>query len=121
MLRIDLMGCRLQRILDLGRVDRSAARQQARKQGWAGKRAVNAPTIDLKAKKFAAKITIHNTCTQQMRSEPQISREPATNNEAVRQTLLDRGIRPESLPPAEDVKSAPEYLRANVSAALPAK
>jgi len=28
-----------------------------------------------------------------------------TNNDAVRRTLLERGIRPESLPPAEDVKN----------------
>ena len=32
------------------------------------------------------------------------SGEHITNNEAVRNTLLERGIRPESLPAAEDVK-----------------
>ena len=45
-----------------------------------------------------------------MRSEPQISREHITNNEAVRNTLINRGIRPETLPPAEDVKKVQRRL-----------
>lgn len=69
-----------------------------------------APTIILKAKDFATEITIHNARTQNMRSEPQISSEHVTNNQAVRQTLLNRGIRPESLPPAEDVKKVERRL-----------
>jgi len=71
-----------------------------------------APTIILKAKDFATEITIHNARTQNMQSEPQISKEHITNNEAVRQTLLNRGIRPESLPPAEDVKKVERRLAA---------
>ena len=39
-----------------------------------------------------------------MKTENAISGEHITNNEAVRQTLLERGIRPESLPAAEDIK-----------------
>lgn len=54
-----------------------------------------------KARDFAAGITNHNAREQGMNQERQISREHVTNNEAVRQTLLDRGIRPESLPPDE--------------------
>lgn len=69
-----------------------------------------APTIVLKAKDFATEITIHNARTQQMQSEHQISNEHITNNEAVRQTLLNRGIRPESLPPDEDVKKVERRL-----------
>lgn len=69
-----------------------------------------APTIILKAKDFATEITIHNARTQQMQSERQISSEHVTNNEAVRQTLLNRGIRPEGLPPAEDVKKVERRL-----------
>ena len=69
-----------------------------------------APTIILKAKDFATEITIHNARTQQMQSERHISQEHVTNNEAVRQTLLSRGIRPESLPPAEDVKKVERRL-----------
>ena len=63
-----------------------------------------APTIILKAKDFATEITIHNAREHQMQSEPQISSEHITNNQAVRETLLSRGIRPESLPPSEDVR-----------------
>lgn len=63
-----------------------------------------APTIILKAKDFATEITIHNARAQHMRNEQQISNEHVTNNKAVRHTLLNRGIHPESLPPAEDVK-----------------
>jgi DNA-damage-inducible protein D len=57
-----------------------------------------APTIILKAKDFATEITIHNARAHGMSTEPQISHEHVTNNQAVRQTLMSRGIRPESLP-----------------------
>lgn len=69
-----------------------------------------APTIILKAKDFATEITIHNARTQQMQSEKQISNEHVTNNEAVRQTLLNRGIRPENLLPEKDVKKVERKL-----------
>ena len=71
-----------------------------------------APTIILKAKDFATEITIHNARTHGMQTEPQISREHVSNNQAVRQTLLDRGIRPESLLPEEDVKKVERRLAA---------
>jgi DNA-damage-inducible protein D len=77
-----------------------------------------APTIILKAKDFAAEITIHNARNHGMFSEPQISREHVTNNQAVRDTLLNRGIRPESLPPAEDVKKVERRLAADEKRAL---
>jgi len=69
-----------------------------------------APTIILKAKDFATEITIFNAKENQMDSEPQISHEHITNNKAVRQTLLGRGIRPETLPPAEDMKKVERRL-----------
>lgn len=69
-----------------------------------------APTIVLKAKDFATEITIFNAREHGMKSESAISREHITNNEAVRKTLLERGIRPESLPPAEDVKKVERRL-----------
>lgn len=71
-----------------------------------------APTLILKAKDFATEITIHNARERQMRSETAISNEHVTNNRAVRQTLLNRGIRPEDLPPEEDVKKAERRLAA---------
>lgn len=69
-----------------------------------------APTIILKAKDFATEITIFNARQKTLISEAAISREHITNNEAVRKTLLERGIRPESLPPAEDVKKVERRL-----------
>lgn len=69
-----------------------------------------APTIILKAKDFATEITIHNARTQNMNSEPQISAEHVTNNRAVRKTLLSRGITPENLEPAEDLKKVERRL-----------
>jgi DNA-damage-inducible protein D len=69
-----------------------------------------APTIILKAKDFAAEITIFNAREHKMGSEGSISKEHITNNEAVRKTLLERGIRPESLPAAEDVKKVERRL-----------
>ncbi len=69
-----------------------------------------APTILLKAKDFATEITIFNAREHVMGSETAISREHITNNQAVRKTLLERGIRPETLPPAEDVKKIERRL-----------
>jgi DNA-damage-inducible protein D len=70
-----------------------------------------APTILLKAKDFAAEITIFNARQHQMDREGQISKEHITNNQAVRNTLLERGIRPESLPSEEDVKKVERRLQ----------
>jgi DNA-damage-inducible protein D len=69
-----------------------------------------APTIILKAKDFATEITIHNAREHKLGSEQAISDEHITNNQAVRRTLLGRGIRPESLPPAEDVRKVERRL-----------
>jgi DNA-damage-inducible protein D len=77
-----------------------------------------APTIILKAKDFATEITIHNARAHQMGTETEISREHVTNNTAVRKTLLDRGIRPESLPAAEDVKKVERRLTSDEKKAL---
>ena len=69
-----------------------------------------ASTIILKAKDFATEITIFNARQHRMGSESAISREHVTNNQAVRDTLLERGIRPETLPAAEDVKKVERRL-----------
>ncbi|MDE2272399.1 MAG: DNA damage-inducible protein D [Xanthomonadaceae bacterium] len=69
-----------------------------------------APTIILKAKDFATEITIHNAREKKLGSERVISQEHVTNNEAVRKTLLSRGIRPEALLAAEDVKKVERRL-----------
>ncbi|MDQ7015675.1 MAG: DNA damage-inducible protein D [Gammaproteobacteria bacterium] len=76
------------------------------------------PTIILKAKDFATEITIHNARENKMNKEQHISREHITNNKAIRKTLLDRGIRPESLSPVEDVKKVERRLASSAKKAL---
>jgi DNA-damage-inducible protein D len=76
------------------------------------------PTIILKAKDFATEITIFNARSHAMTTERAISAEHVTNNQAVRQTLLDRGIRPESLPPAEDIKKVERRVASDERKAL---
>lgn len=71
-----------------------------------------APTIILKAKDFAAEITIFNAKERQLNSESAVSQENISNNQAVRDTLLSRGIRPERLPADEDIKKVERRLTA---------
>ncbi len=68
------------------------------------------PTILLKAKDFATEITIFNAKEKAMRTEKEISTEHITNNKAVRETLVSRGITPENLSPEEDVKKVERKL-----------
>ena len=72
-----------------------------------------APTIVLKAKDFATEITIFNAKANQMQTEQEISGEHITNNESVRNTLIERGIRPENLSPDEDVKKVERKLQSD--------
>jgi len=72
-----------------------------------------APTIILKAKDFATEITIHNARAKQLRTEAGISKEHIENNSAVRGTLLDRGIVPEGLFAAADVKKVERRVNAD--------
>lgn len=71
------------------------------------------PTIILKAKDFATEITIFNAKAKGLKYEQSISEEHITNNRSVRETLLSRGIRPESLPAEEDVKKVERKLKSN--------
>mgnify|MGYP001792181382 FL=1 len=62
------------------------------------------PTITIKAKDFATEITVFNTKEKGLSKERQISAEHVANNRGVRKILLERGIKPEELPPEEDIK-----------------
>jgi DNA-damage-inducible protein D len=77
-----------------------------------------APTIILKAKDFAAEITIFNARQHQLGNEKQIATEHVSNNLAVRKALVDRGIRPETLLAAEDVKKVERRLQSADKKAL---
>lgn len=69
------------------------------------------PTITIKAKDFATEITIFNTRDKVLISEREISIEHIKNNYEVRKLLLNRGIKPEELPPEEDIKKLERRVR----------
>jgi len=62
------------------------------------------PTISIKAKDLAAEMTGLNVQTKDLTGQAKIEREHVDNNLAVRDMLTRRGIIPENLPPAEDIK-----------------
>jgi len=68
------------------------------------------PTITIKAKDFANEITNFNIKQNNLRMEFSISGEHEKNNYEVRKLLVDRGIVPERLPPAEDLKKVERRL-----------
>ena len=68
------------------------------------------PTISIKAKDFAAEMTSVNVQTKDLQGESAITKEHVDNNAAVRKMLTERGIVPENLPPAEDVKKVERRL-----------
>jgi len=68
------------------------------------------PTISIKAKDLAAEMTSLNVQTKDIWSYNPIEREHIDNSAAVRQMLLQRGIQPENLQPAEDVKKVQRKL-----------
>ena len=76
------------------------------------------PTISIKAKDFAAEMTSVNVQTKDLQSETQITQEHIDNNTAIRQMLIQRGIVPENLPPAEDVKKVERRLVSEEKKAL---
>ncbi|MFH2119671.1 MAG: DNA damage-inducible protein D [Pseudomonadota bacterium] len=68
------------------------------------------PTITIKGKDFANEITNFNIKQNELRTELKIINEHVRNNQEVCQLLVDRGIVPEALPPAEDVKKVERRL-----------
>ena len=68
------------------------------------------PTLTIKAKDFATELTSHNVVDKDLKGEKQISKEHIENNVAVRKMLKERGVLPENLPGAEDVKKVKRQL-----------
>ena len=71
------------------------------------------PTLTIKAKDFATELTSHNVTEKDLQGETSIGKEHVDNNLAVRKILLERGVKPESLPPAEDVKKVQRKLESD--------
>ena len=60
--------------------------------------------VELKAKDFVYAMTDHNIKTKNIRWKHNLTHELVTSAKATRQALLQKGIIPESLSPAEDLK-----------------
>jgi len=71
------------------------------------------PTLTIAAKNLATEMTNHNVQQVDLRGEPAITKEHVQNNTSVRQMLGQRGIKPEALPPEEDIKKLERRVKAD--------
>lgn len=62
------------------------------------------PTLTIAAKDLATEMTNYNVEQKDLQGESAITVEHVDNNTSVREMLGERGIKPEELPPAEDIK-----------------
>ena len=62
------------------------------------------PTLTIAAKNLATEMTNYNVEQKDLYGETSITAEHVQNNRSVRGMLGQRGIKPEELPPAEDIK-----------------
>ena len=62
------------------------------------------PTLTIAAKNLATEMTNYNVEQKDLYGETSITAEHVQNNRSVRGMLRQRGIEPENLPPAEDIK-----------------
>ena len=62
------------------------------------------PTLTIAAKNLATEMTNYNVEEKDLQGEVSITGEHIQNNHSVRDMLEQRGIKPESLPPSEDIK-----------------
>jgi DNA-damage-inducible protein D len=69
------------------------------------------PAVTITAKNLATEITNYNVVKDDLQGEEPITSEHVQNNQDVRELLLKRGIRPESLPPDEDLKKLERRVR----------
>lgn len=76
------------------------------------------PTVSITAKKLAAEMTSVNVQSKDLYGQQPIENEHVENNKAVREMLVSRGIVPEQLPPAEDIKKVEKRLKKDDKAAL---
>lgn len=62
------------------------------------------PTLTIAAKNLATEMTNYNVEQKDLYGEESITVEHIDNNTSVREMLGERGIKPENLPPSEDIK-----------------
>ena len=71
------------------------------------------PTLTIAAKNLATEMTNYNVEQKDLQGEQSITTEHVQNNVSVRQMLGQRGIKPENLPPAEDIKKVERRVASN--------
>ena len=79
------------------------------------------PTISIKAKDLAAEMTGLNVQSKDLKGQVGIEKEHVDNSQAVRDMLTKRGIVPENLPAAEDVKKVQRKLNSDEKKLLKGK
>ena len=62
------------------------------------------PTLSIAAKNLAAEMTNYNVEEKDLQGKQAITGEHVQNNRSVRDMLGQRGIKPEELPPSEDIR-----------------
>lgn len=62
------------------------------------------PTLTIAAKNLATEMTNYNVEEKDLQGESAITTEHVQNNSTIRNMLGQRGIKPENLPPSEDIK-----------------
>jgi len=69
------------------------------------------PTVSIKAKDFAAAMTAENVQVKDLHGVSSIEKEHIDNNLGVRKIMIERGLVPENLSPAEDVQKVERRLK----------
>lgn len=71
------------------------------------------PAVTIAAKNLATEMTNLNVETKDLQGEQPITNEHVQNNTSVRKMLGERGIKPEDLPPEEDIKKIERRVKSD--------
>lgn len=71
------------------------------------------PTLTIAAKNLATEMTNYNVEQKDLQGEGSITREHIQNNQSVRNMLGERGIKPEELPPSEDIRKLERRVKSH--------
>lgn len=71
------------------------------------------PNLTIAAKNLATEMTNYNTETKNLYGEMPITTEHVQNNATIRKMLGERGIKPENLPPEEDIKKVERRIKSS--------
>jgi DNA-damage-inducible protein D len=71
------------------------------------------PAVTITAKNLATEITNYNVVKDDLLGEDPITNEHVQNNKDIRELLIKRGIRPEALPPEEDLQKLERRVKSS--------